>query len=55
MPRCLMKNVTEKDALTAQCALYNPVELLQYHVSKAILRLHQRLARVNRIQIQERI
>ncbi|MDR2482190.1 MAG: transposase family protein [Treponema sp.] len=43
-----------KDALAAQCALYNPVEL-QHSVNKAILRLRQRLAQVNRIQTQERL
>jgi hypothetical protein len=37
-----------KDALTAQIALYNPVEL-QHNVNKAILRLRQRLAQSNRI------
>jgi hypothetical protein len=41
-----------KDALTVQCALYNPVELRQ-NVNKAILRLRQRLAQVNRIQTRE--
>jgi hypothetical protein len=40
-----------KSALAAQCALYNPVEL-QQSVNKAILRLRQRLAQVNRIQSQ---
>ena len=37
-----------KDALIAQIALYNPVEL-QHNVNKAILRLRQRLAQSNRI------
>jgi hypothetical protein len=41
-----------KDLLKAQCALYNPVEL-QQNVNKAILRLRQRLAQVNRIKTQE--
>jgi hypothetical protein len=41
-----------KDMLKAQCALYNPVEL-QQNVSKAILRLRQRLAQSNRIKTQE--
>jgi hypothetical protein len=41
----------DKDALLAQCALYNPV-LLQHTVNKAILRLRQRLAQANRIQTQ---
>ncbi|MDR2042128.1 MAG: DDE-type integrase/transposase/recombinase [Tannerella sp.] len=41
-----------KDTLAAQCALYNPVEL-QQNVNKAILRLRQRLAQVNRTQTQE--
>jgi hypothetical protein len=41
-----------KDSLKAHCALYNPVEL-QHHVNKAILRLRQRLAQVNRIQTQQ--
>jgi hypothetical protein len=41
-----------KDRLKAQCALYNPV-LLQQNVNKAILRLRQRLAQVNRIKTQE--
>jgi hypothetical protein len=41
-----------KDALAAQCALYNLVEL-QQHVNKAILRLRQRLAQGNRIQTPE--
>jgi hypothetical protein len=40
-----------KDALAAQCALHNPVQL-PHHVNKAILRLRQRLAQVNRIQTQ---
>ena len=43
-----------KDSLSAQCALYNPVEL-QHTVNKAILRLHQRLAQANRIQTQEQV
>ena len=38
-----------KDALSAQCALYNPVEL-QHNVNKAVLRLRQRLAQANRKQ-----
>ena len=42
-----------KDALAAQRALYNPVEL-QHHVNKAIVRLRQRLAQASRIQTQER-
>jgi hypothetical protein len=37
-----------KDTLTAHRALYNPVEL-QQNVTKAILRLRQRLAQANRI------
>jgi hypothetical protein len=37
-----------KDALKAQRALYNPVEL-QRNVSKAVPRLRQRLAQSNRI------
>ncbi|MDR2608188.1 MAG: hypothetical protein LBC57_07330 [Treponema sp.] len=41
-----------KDALKTQCALYNPVEL-QQNVTKAILRLRQRLAQGNRIQTRE--
>jgi hypothetical protein len=41
-----------KDALAVQCALYNPVQL-QQNVNKAILRLRQRLAQVNRIQTRE--
>jgi hypothetical protein len=41
-----------KDTLERQCALYNPVEL-QQDVSKAVLRLRQRLAQPNRIQTQE--
>jgi hypothetical protein len=41
-----------KDALVAQRALYNPVEL-QQNVNKAIPRLRQRLAQINRIQTQE--
>jgi transposase InsO family protein len=41
-----------KDALKAQRALYNPVEL-QQNVNKAILRLRQRLAQGNRIQTRE--
>jgi transposase InsO family protein len=40
-----------KDALRAQCALYNPV-LLQHTVNKAILRLRQRLAQAYRVQTQ---
>ena len=36
-----------KDALIAQIALYNPVEL-QHNVNKAIIRLRQRLAQSNR-------
>jgi hypothetical protein len=43
---------TDKDALTEQYALYNPV-VLQQNVNKAILRLRQRLAQANRIQTQE--
>ena len=43
-----------KDALSAQCALYNPVEL-QENVNKAILRLHRRLAQANRVHTQEPI
>ena len=39
-------------SLSAQCALYNPVEL-QHTVNKTILRLRQRLAQANRIQTQE--
>jgi hypothetical protein len=42
-----------KDALKAQCALYNPVEL-QRNASKAILCLRQRLAQSNRIKTRER-
>jgi hypothetical protein len=42
-----------KDTLKAQCDLYNPVEL-QQNVNKAILRLRQRLAQVNRVQTQEK-
>jgi hypothetical protein len=38
-----------KDLLVKQIALYNPVEL-QHNVNKAILRLRQRLAQVNRIK-----
>jgi hypothetical protein len=41
-----------KDSLTAQYALYNPVEL-QHTVNQAILRLRHRLAQANRIQTQE--
>jgi hypothetical protein len=41
-----------KDSLSAQCALYNPVEL-QHTVNTAILRLRQRLAQANRIRTQE--
>jgi transposase InsO family protein len=41
-----------KDRLKAQCALYNPVEL-QHTVTKAILRLRQRLAQPNRVRTQE--
>jgi hypothetical protein len=41
-----------KDALVRQYALYNPVEL-QHSVNKALLRLRQRLAQVNRKQTQE--
>jgi hypothetical protein len=41
-----------KDALAAQFALYNPVEL-QQHVNKAILRLRQWLAQANRVHTQE--
>jgi hypothetical protein len=41
-----------KDTLERQRTLYNPVEL-QQNVNKAILRLRQRLAQVNRIQTQE--
>jgi hypothetical protein len=41
-----------KDALAVQCALYNPVQL-QQHVNKAIVRLRQRLAQINRVQTQE--
>jgi hypothetical protein len=37
-----------KGALAVQCAIYNPVEL-QRNIHKAILRLRQRLAQVNRI------
>jgi hypothetical protein len=40
------------NTLARQCALYNPVEL-QQNVNKAILRLRQRLAQVNRTQTQE--
>ncbi|GHU56241.1 integrase [Spirochaetia bacterium] len=43
-----------KNSLAAQCALYNPVEL-QHTVNKAILRLRQRLAQLNRIQTQEQL
>jgi hypothetical protein len=43
-----------KDALAAQCALYNPVEL-PHHVNKAILRPRQRLAQANRKQALERL
>jgi hypothetical protein len=42
----------DKDTLERQCALYNPVEL-QQDVSKAVLRLRQRLAQPNRIRTQE--
>jgi hypothetical protein len=41
-----------KDTLNARCALYNPVEL-QQNVNKAILRLRQRLAQPNRIQMRK--
>jgi hypothetical protein len=41
----------DKDVLTAQGALYNPV-LLQHTVNKAILRLRHRLAQANRVQTQ---
>ncbi|MDR0709958.1 MAG: DDE-type integrase/transposase/recombinase [Spirochaetaceae bacterium] len=41
-----------KDTLKAQCALYNPVEL-QQNVNKALLRLRQRLAQINRIRTQK--
>jgi hypothetical protein len=41
-----------RDALAAQYALYNPVEL-QHTVNTAVLRLRQRLAQVNRIRTQE--
>jgi hypothetical protein len=43
-----------KDSLETQCALYNPVEL-QRKINKAVPRLCQRLAQVNRIQMQERV
>jgi hypothetical protein len=44
-----MKGLSQevKDALTAQYALYNPVEL-QYTVNMATLRMRQRLAQGNR-------
>jgi transposase InsO family protein len=41
-----------KNRLTEQIALYNPVEL-QHNVNKAILRLRQRLAQLNRIKTGE--
>jgi hypothetical protein len=41
-----------KDRLNAMRALYNPVEL-QQNVSKAVLRLRQRLAQSNRIKTRE--
>jgi len=41
-----MKNFTTKEH--EQIALYSPVEL-QHNVNKAILRLRQRLAQLNRI------
>jgi len=43
-----------KNALKAQCALYNPVEL-QHTVNTAILRLRQRLAQSNRKKTQEQV
>jgi hypothetical protein len=39
---------------SAQCALYNPMEL-QQNVNKAILRLRHWLAQANRIQTQEQV
>jgi hypothetical protein len=42
-----------KDALAAQSALYNPVEL-QHTVNKAILRLRHRLAQATRLRTQEK-
>jgi hypothetical protein len=41
-----------KNALMAQCALYNQVEL-QQNVTKASLRLRHRLAQANRLQTQK--
>jgi transposase InsO family protein len=43
-----------KNILRKQIALYNPVEL-QHNVNKAILRLRQRLAQVNRIRTKGQI
>jgi len=37
-----------KELLLAQITLYNPVEL-QHNVNKAIIRLRQRLAQLNRV------
>ena len=43
-----------KDSLITQIALYNPVEL-QHNVNKAILRLRQRLAQINRVKTGEQL